>query len=66
MFIEIEFTIQASNEGPSNGDGTKPTFPAYQQLDGANNPNMQRVPATGPGTKLMHPEEDVSMVCLSL
>ncbi|XP_065898451.1 BUB3-interacting and GLEBS motif-containing protein ZNF207-like [Dysidea avara] len=52
---------QTSSEGPSNGDGTKPTFPAYQQLEGANNPNMQRVPATGPGTKLMHPEEDVSM-----
>lgn len=26
---------------------------------------MPRVPATGPGTKLMHPEEDVSMVGLS-
>ena len=62
MYMLLYLTIQTAGEGSSNGDGVKPTFPAYQQLEGANNPNMQRVPATGPGTKLMHPEEDVSMV----
>ena len=54
--------LQGADATSSNGDGSKPTFPAYQQAEGAGNPSLPRVPATGPGTKLMHPDEDVSMV----
>lgn len=56
------FTQKGADATSSNGDGTKATFPAYQQTDVTGNASLPRVPATGPGTKLMHPEEDVSMV----
>lgn len=57
--------MQGADATSSNGDGSKPTFPAYQQAEGGGNASLPRVPATGPGTKLMHPEEDVSMVVLN-
>ena len=58
---------QGGMPGPSDGP-PKPTFPAYQNAEQAVNlpeaPVRQanKVPPVGAGCKLVHPEEDLSLV----
>ena len=58
--------------GPNSSNGPpKPTFPAYQHLPGGSGmaslpePPSRRVnmvPPVGAGCKLMHPDDDISLV----
>lgn len=65
-----------SGNGPSGGDpAPRPTFPAYQQpqlsesvasLPDAPSRPVSKVTPVGPGCKLIHPEDDLSLVSCGL
>ena len=73
-FVSQQGNSQAgpSGNGPSGGEAApRPTFPAYQQppssenvasLPDAPSRPVSKVTPVGPGCKLIHPEDDLSLV----
>lgn len=69
FFLQLPPTGQAppTQEG---GDMSKPAFPAYQQNTEQQSAGMpegpvrhaSKIPPVGAGCKLMHPEDDLSLV----